>query len=108
MSYQYEQDKNKNLKGVNKMEINRKCVVKTYRVEIVSRVEQRYAMWCDECGSTVKLASLQEAAEIARTNTGEIIRQAAQGKIHLGFRPEALFFCLDSLLCGREFSKTSL
>ncbi len=91
------------------MKINNRRVIKTYRVENICSNSQRYAMWCGECVADVELASLKEAAEIVQTNTNEIINQVAQGKIHIGFRPEALLFCLDSLLCVKEsFTPTAI
>ena len=80
------------------MEINKRFVIKTYRAQAVCGDSQRYAMWCGGCGANVVLASLNEAASIARTNANDIINYAADGKIHLGVCPAKLLFCLKSVL----------
>lgn len=73
-------------------------VIEVDRVRVICPHSQRYATWCAGCGEDVELVKVEEAAEIAGTNVDSIIRHAAGGRIHLGIRPEALLFCLNSLL----------
>lgn len=80
------------------MRNGRKPVIEVDRVRIVSELSQRYATWCAGCGETVELVKVEEAAEIAGTSVAAVIERAASRKIHLGIRPEALLFCVNSLL----------
>jgi hypothetical protein len=57
-----------------------------------------YATWCAGCRDTVELVRIDEAARIAGTDADEVITRAAAGEIHLGLRPEALLFCVNSLV----------
>ncbi len=82
------------------MQTNSKFIIKR-GPRAINYSSHPFSMWCRGCRANVETVSLKEAAEITRTNTNEVITYAAQGKIHLGIRPEAVLFCLDSLL--KEF-----
>lgn len=82
------------------MRKGKKPVIEVDRVRVVSRLSQRYATWCAGCGETVELVKVEEAASIAGTSIDAVIERAASREIHLGIRPEALLFCVKSLLQG--------
>jgi hypothetical protein len=85
------------------MRNKRKPVIEVDRVHIMSPLSPRYETWCRGCGAEVELVKIDEAAEIAGTNTAAIIERAAAGEIHLAIRPEALLFCTNSLVRNKEF-----
>jgi hypothetical protein len=80
------------------MKKKNKPVITVAGVRVISPLSPRYAGWCAGCGKTVELVKIDEAALIAGTGVEPIIERAARRKIHLGIRPEALLFCVDSLL----------
>lgn len=80
------------------MEKRIKPVIEVDRVRVTSPLSQRYATWCAGCGEDVELVKVEEAAAIAGTSVDRVIERAARGKVHLGIRPEALLFCVNSLL----------
>ena len=82
-------------------------MIQARRVHLVCRYSQRWAMWCAHCHADVELAEAEEAAQIAGTNVEAIINHAACGKIHLGITPEALLFCVNSLLSVKAFFKNA-
>ena len=75
-------------------------VIALDRIRVIS---EKYVTWCSGCGEDVDLVRIDEAAEIACTNTSTIVERAAAGEIHLGIRPEALLFCVNSLLRSGSF-----
>lgn len=75
-----------------------KPFIEVDRVRVISQFSQRYATWCAGCGETIELVKIEEAASIAGTSADTVIERAASGKIHLGIRPEALLFCVNSLI----------
>lgn len=79
-------------------------MIEVDHVHAISPISPRYETWCSGCGDEVELVRIDEAAEITGTNTTAIIERAAAGEIHIAIRPEALLFCVNSLLRYEAFA----
>jgi hypothetical protein len=82
------------MKRKKRMEI----VVERDLVIVVRNLRGREAVWCAACGSLSRMASVDEAASIARATSREIYRSAEDGKTHSTETPDGrLLICLNSL-----------
>ncbi len=73
-------------------------MIEVDHIHLRSPISPRFETWCSGCGEEVELVRIDEAAEIAGTSTTMIIERAAAGEIHMAIRPEALLFCVNSLV----------
>ncbi|MGI9068840.1 MAG: hypothetical protein ACR2HX_20855 [Pyrinomonadaceae bacterium] len=71
--------------------------IETERVLVVSR-PSRVSPWCAACGAQTEMATVDEAAILARVNSRTIYRRAEAGKLHVTETPEGLLLiCSNSL-----------
>jgi hypothetical protein len=68
------------------------------QIRVVCPQSKLYAGWCRGCRAETEMVTFAEAAEIICTDVEKVVEQTADGKVHLGIRPEALLVCLNSLL----------
>ena len=80
--------------------MKRKPFIAVDSVRQLSPFAACYATFCAGCGATVELVRAEEAAAIAGTDLDAVIERAASGEVHLGLRPEALLFCVNSLVAS--------
>jgi hypothetical protein len=68
------------------------------KIAVLCSQTNSYIGICNKCRKPVEMVSFREAGEITGIEKNELIKQAANGSLHLGIRPEVLLICLDSLL----------
>ncbi len=68
-------------------------------VHVITRVGQRKAMWCAECGRDVDVVTPEEGIVFAGVNGYTVARWIKTGRVHFTETPEGrLMICVHSAL----------
>ena len=74
-------------------------MIETHRTWIISTPGLPAPAWCAECGRTVRLLTMDEAAHLVCQTTRTIFRWLEARQLHYSETPSGrLLVCLDSLL----------
>ncbi len=74
-------------------------MIETHRTWIISAPGLPAPAWCAECGRTVRLLTIDEAARLVCQTTRNIFRMVESRQLHYRETPTGrLLVCLDSVL----------
>lgn len=71
--------------------------IETHRVLKISRSRAPETTWCEECGTTIQLLTIEEVAALCRVSTDFIYRLIEARYLHSIKQHDALVVCLQSL-----------
>lgn len=73
--------------------------IETERILLISRRSGSSILWCDSCGRSLPMFTIEEAAAVMRVSVDEILRMMEDGQLHLAqMREGRVRICPRSLL----------
>jgi excisionase family DNA binding protein len=74
-------------------------IIETERILLISRRSESYALWCERCGKSLPMLTVEEAAAVLRVQVDEIFRRIEDEQLHsVQLTGRRMRICPNSLL----------